>query len=137
MTEINSFRDVITKSTKLTGEASYKESLEILDDAIAEAARQENNSWRLTLCHHAAMVANFAGDVERERQDYQKSLFSNPENPRALPGRAKVAKDAGDLEIAKQYAAKRYEALLVSDDEIIKEGLAELVVKNWPHIVRK
>jgi len=42
MTETSPFRDAITKSTKLTGEGSYEQSFEILDEAIAEASGQNN-----------------------------------------------------------------------------------------------
>jgi Tfp pilus assembly protein PilF len=136
MTEISPFRDAITKSTKLTGEGSYDQSFKILDDAIAEASGQNNTLWMLTLCHHAAIIAKFAGDVQRERKYYEKSLSSSPENPRALFGLAKVAKDAGDLEIARSYATRCYDAILVSDDEIMK-SLTELVLKNWPDVARK
>jgi hypothetical protein len=79
----------------------------------------------------------FAGELQREKQYYEKSLSSSPENPRALFGLAKVAKDAGDIEIARSYAARCYEAILVSDDEIIKLGLTDMVLKNWPEVAKK
>jgi len=89
------------------------------------------------MCHHAAIIAKFARDVQRERQYYEKSLSSSPENPRALFGLAMLAKDAGDLEVAKNYAARCYDAILVSDDEIIKNGLTDMVLKSWPDVARK
>ena len=55
------------------------------------------------------------------KQYYEKSLALNPESPRALSGLADVAEVQGELELAKQYAARCYKGLMGSDDFIKKD----------------
>jgi len=62
------------------------------------------------------VISNFVGNLERVKHYYQQSLSSNPENPRALLGIAKVAKGQGEPELAKGYAARCYNALKHGDD---------------------
>jgi hypothetical protein len=45
-----------------------------------------------------------------------------------------VALDQGQLEIAKQYATRCHTAILRCDDEILKQGLLDPLVKHWPDI---
>ena len=58
---------------------------------------------------------------------YEKSLAFYPENPRALSGLADVAKEQGELELAKQYAARCYKALIGGDEFLKKERLETLL----------
>jgi hypothetical protein len=62
---------------------------------------------------------------------YQVSLEFIPENPRALSGLADVAKEQGEFELAKQYAARCYKALIEGDDFLKSERL-ETLLKKWP-----
>ena len=91
-------------------------------------------SWIRTLCHHAAIVSRFTKNFASAQHYYEESLAADPENARALYGLATVALDQGQLEIAKQYATRCRTATLWSDDEILKQGLLDLLVKHWPDI---
>ena len=119
------------------GAGLNEQALGLLDDAIAEAMRQHESLWTLTLCHHAAVIADSLGNLQLQRRYYGESLASNSENPRALYGLADVARRLGEHEIAKEYAARSYEAILRSDDEIIRQGLLDLVLKHWPELEKK
>lgn len=137
MTEENRFKIAITSSLKLVESGEHEEALKLLDDSIAEAKRDHNVPWIRTLCHHAAIVSRFTENLTSARRYYEESLTSDPENPRALYGLATVALDEGELEIAKQYATRCHAAILRCDDEVLKQGLLDLLVKHWPDIAGK
>ena len=113
----------------------HGKALKLLDDSIAEAKRDHYVSWIRTLCHHAALVSRFNENLTSAQHYYEESLASDPENARALYGFAAVALDQGQLEIAKQYATRCHTTILQCDDEILKQGLLDLMVKHWPDIV--
>lgn len=137
MTEENRFKIAITSSLKLVENGELEEALKLLDDSIAEAKRDHNVPWIRTLCHHAAIVSRFTENLTSARRYYEESLTSDPENPRALYGLATGALDQGELEIAKQYATRCHAAMLRCDDEVLKQGLLDLLVKHWPDIAGK
>ena len=82
---------------------------------------------------YACVISNFLGKLTLVKQYYEKSLEFNPENPRALSGLADVAKEQGELELGKQYAARCYKALMEGDDSLKKERL-ETLLKKWPEV---
>jgi tetratricopeptide (TPR) repeat protein len=130
------YRDAMSASTKLIQKDDNEGALRLLDDAIAMAMREQENQWVLTLSHHAAVLANFLGDPEREKNYYQESLSFNPENPSALLGLAKVAKKQREPEVAKGYAARCYKALMHGDD-FLKDARLETLLKEWPDIAEQ
>lgn len=115
----------------------HQEALKLLDESIAEAIRERQISWIRTLCHHAAVISNFMGNSQLEKQYCEQSLVFNAENPRALYGLAKIAREQGEVEIAKQYAARCHKAIIEGDDEIVKAGLLDLVMMHWPELGEK
>ena len=127
------YRDAMSASTKLMQQGDNEKALQLLDDVIAMAISENEDRWVLTLSHHAAVISNFLGNLPRVKHYYEKSLEFNPENPRALYGLADVAKEQGELELAKQYAARCYKALIEGDDFLKKERL-ETLLKKWPEI---
>ena len=138
MTEENRFRLAITGSLKLVEQGEHAEALKLLDDAIAEAQRDQNGPWIRTLCHHAAIVSRFTENLTATQHYFEESLASDPENARALYGLARVTLDQGHLEIAKQYAKRSHTAILQrDDDEVLKQGLLDLLRKHWPDIAEK
>jgi hypothetical protein len=138
MTEENQFRVAMTGSLKFAEQGKHAEALKLLDDAIAEAKRGQMASWIRTLCHHAAIVSRFSDNLTSTQHYYEESLASDPENVRALYILATVALDQGHLEIAKQYAKRCHTAILLrDDDEVLKQGLHELLLKTWPDIAEK
>ena len=129
------YRDAMSASTKLMQQGENEEALRLLDGTIAMAMSENENQWVLTLSHHAAVISNFLGNCSQVKHYYEKSLAFNPENPRALSGLADVAKEQGELELAKQYAARCYKALIGGDDFLKKERL-ETLLKKWPEVSR-
>lgn len=137
MGERKRIRDAITSSARLSQDQKYDEALKSVDEAIAEAIRERWNSWIPTLCHHAAIIANFMGDRQRQKQYYEQSLAFSPGNPRALYGLAKIAEEQGECEIAKQLASRCCKAIVEGDDEIARAGLLDLVIAHWPELASK
>lgn len=127
------YRDAMSSSARLTQQGDNEEALRLLDGAIARAISENENRWVLTLSHHAAVISNFLGNWSQVKHYYEKSLAFNPENPRALSGLADAAKEQGELELAKQYAARCYKALIGGDDFLKKERL-ETLLKKWPEV---
>lgn len=62
----NRLREVMTASTVLMPQDEPQKALELLDEAIAEAIRDQV-PWVSTLYHHAAVIADFAGSPERQK----------------------------------------------------------------------
>ncbi len=131
------FRDAMSNSVRLLERDEHQEALKLLDESIAEAIQQRQISWIHILCHHAAVISNFMGDLQLEKHYYEQSLASNAENPMALYGLAKIAREQGELEIARQYAERCHKAIVEGDDEIVKAGLLDLVVMHWPELGQK
>ena len=129
------YRDTMSSSARLAQLGDNEEALRLLDDAIARAISENENQWVLTLSHHAAVISNFLGDLSQVKHYYQKSLEFNPENPRALFGLADVAKEQGELELAKEYAARCYKALIEGDD-FLRDSRLERLLKKWPEVAR-
>jgi tetratricopeptide (TPR) repeat protein len=130
------YRDAMSSSVKLAQHDDNETALQLLDRAIARAISENQNQWVLTLSHHAAVIAHhFAvkpgdvADLSRVKHYYNQSLTFNPENPRALEGLADVAREQGEHDVAKQYAARCYKVLVEGDDWLKKERLESLLAK--------
>ena len=106
------YRDAVSVSTKLMQQNRNEEALQLLDGAIAMAISETENRWVLTLSHHAAVIARFLTDWPRVKHYYEQSLTFNPDNPAALSGLADVAKEQGELVLAREYAARCYKVLI-------------------------
>ena len=129
------YRDAMSSSARLARQDDNEEALRLLDGAIAKAISENENRWVLTLSHHAAVISNFLGNPALAKQYYEKSLEFNPENPRALAGLADVAQEQGELELAKEYAARCYKALMEGDD-FLKDARLETLLKKWPEVAQ-
>ncbi len=116
------FRDGITESARLLKHNDPQQALSLLDELLAQAIQENEASWVCTLCHHAAIISNFLGNQELVEHYYRQSLVFVPENPAALYGLAKVERERGELETARQYAARCYKAIIHGDDEIMKRA---------------
>jgi hypothetical protein len=134
------YKEAVSSSTKLAQQNDGEGALQLLDGAIARAIRENENRWVLMLSHHAAVVARYlavksggVGDLSRVKHYYIQSLTFNPENPRALAGLADVAREQGEHDVGRQYAARCYKVLVEGDDRLKKERLETLLAK-WPEV---
>jgi hypothetical protein len=126
------YRDAMTASAKLA-QADGDKALRLVDEANAVAINENDNRWVVKLDHHAAIIATFLGKTELVKRYYQESPAFSPENPVALYGLAKVAKDQGDFGLAKECAARCHEALVEGEDFLRDARLETLeeLVKDW------
>jgi hypothetical protein len=127
------YRDAMSSSARLAQQGDNEEALRLVDGAIAKAISENENRWVLTLSHHAAVISNFPGNWSQVKHYYEKSLAFNPENPAALYGLADAAREQGELDLAKLFAARCYKALIEGDDFLTKERL-ETLLKKWPEV---
>jgi hypothetical protein len=81
------------------------------------------------------MISTFLGNMELVKHCYQQSLSFSPENSRALIGLANVARKQGELELAKNYAARCYKTFIDCDD-FLKDARLETLLKQWPDIAK-
>jgi tetratricopeptide (TPR) repeat protein len=131
----NRFKDAMANGLALVERGEHVDALKLLDEVIAEAIREHDVLWVRTLCHHAANVSRFTENWASAKRYYEQSLTSDPENARALYGLAAIALDEGDPVTARQYATRCHTSILQTDDGILKQGLVELIAKNWPDLV--
>jgi tetratricopeptide (TPR) repeat protein len=129
------YRQAIRASTQLARQDQNEEALRLVDDAIALAIGEKNNLFVRILSQHAAIISRHLGDWPRVKHYYQTSLAFNPEDPGALSGLADVAKEQGELELASEYAARCYKALMEGDD-FLKEARLERLLKEWPEVAQ-
>lgn len=134
MPDSSQFRDAMINSARLLQEDDYAAALRLVDNALAQAVGAGASRWVKILCHHAAIISEFSGDVELAKRYYEQSLAVNPENSRALYGLARLSSERGAAEVAKQYAAKCYRALMRIDDDMLSQEWLELLLKNWPEL---
>ena len=135
MTSKERFTDAITKSVELEKLGERASALQLMDQAIAEAIGDDDVPWIRTLCHHAAILSRLTEDWALAKRYYEQSLASDPENARALYGLAAVALDEGDPATARQYATRCHMSILLTDDEILRVSLLDLIANNWPDLV--
>jgi tetratricopeptide (TPR) repeat protein len=134
MMDLDTLKAAMNGSIRLSQLGQNQEALKLLDNAIANAIQEGRASWILTLSHHAAILCDHRGDIDLAKHYYEQSLAYSPENPLALYGLACVSLQLGEAQTAEEFAKRSYDAILRGDDEIVKAGLLDLIVKQWPEI---
>ncbi len=72
---MNRFRKVVEDSVRdLRAGAEPRHVLISLETALAEAASEHEVQWVKTIGHHAAVIAEHAGDLERAESLYSLCL---------------------------------------------------------------
>jgi tetratricopeptide (TPR) repeat protein len=133
----NQFRNSVNASIELAKQGKNNEALELLNRAIDDSMSLDQANEVVTLCHHAAIIARMSENPEVAKNYYGQSLRASPGNPRALYGLAEIAREAGDDDKARKYAAQCYAGLIKSDDEMLRQGLLDLVEKHWPELAQE
>jgi len=133
MPHLDQLKLAIHRSNELVQADKYREALGVLDEAISAAVKENHARWIRILCHHAAVIAQSHADLPRAQRYYERSLASDPEDPMALYGLAKVAYEQGRHDVAQDYAERCYAAVTHSDDPIT-HGILDLLVHRLPDI---
>ncbi len=125
------------QSARLWVKGHSSEALNILDEWIAKAERENEIDWVDTLCGQASMIAGEAGDLRLVKQYCEKVLSQKGETTFDWAMAHYRLADAmfrhGEIDTARQHAAKSY-ALVAHPTRDEDRGLLELLVKNWPEI---
>jgi tetratricopeptide (TPR) repeat protein len=137
MAEFNQFREALADSIALLNQEKNEEALELLDKSIVDAIGKHQIQWIRTLSHHAAIISNHIGNLRRVKHYYEQSLAFDSVDPAALYGLADLARRQGEVEIARQFAARCQKAIVEGNDEIMKEGLLDLVLLHWPELAER
>jgi tetratricopeptide (TPR) repeat protein len=135
MADLDRLKSIIKQSSELSKLGEDEKALTLLDDALI-AARQENRAmWIHIIAHHAAVISDSMGDIQRVRRYYEQSISSNPENPRALYGLARVMERQGEKQVALQTAEKCYKLVSAAGCEIDRTIL-DLLLDSWPQLAQ-
>ena len=128
-------KDALLGSLKLSMSGHHEEALRLMDDVIAEAIQDGEDSWVVIFIDHAAIL-NQSGFPDRSllKHYYEEYLTHSSENPMALYRLADLAMKDGQTETAKQYAERCHQAILRSGDDNIKQELLDLVLERWPEV---
>lgn len=129
--EMEHMTHAIQESTRLSQNGEPLKALELLDNSIAIAVRENWQRALQTISRHAAIIAESNGDLVRAKFYNEQTLAYAPENPMALYGMAKILSEQGEVELARQYAARCYEVSLRGGTEIDRARV-ELLGTRWP-----
>lgn len=129
--EMDHMTHAVQESTKLAQSGEPLKALELLDNSIAVAARENWNRALETISRHAAIIAESTGDLTRAKSYNEQTLARAPENPMALYEMAKILSEQGEIERARKYASRRYQVSVRGGTEIDRARV-ELLGKHWP-----
>ena len=133
VTDIERLKRIIRESGELSRTGEDKRALKLLDDSIAQAIQECNVAWVRTLCRHAAVLCDHAGELDLVRRYSERVLAYSPDDTLSLYALADVSFRQGRPDEAKDYAAKCYqicEGRGTSNDK----ALIELLLKQWPEL---
>jgi hypothetical protein len=119
-------------SSELSKQGNNDEALKLLAVSVHTALKANKINWVQTLCSHASAIADSAGDLLSVRR-YRGLAVQHAPNAQNLYGWADVLLREGDAETARSMAAKAYDLIRESSDELDR-ALAELLIKRWPEL---
>jgi hypothetical protein len=131
--EIDLLRRTINESSKLSKRGETRQALKLLDDAIADAIRENRTSWARTLSRHASVIADNLGDLDLVRRYSEQCLACDPENPATLSGLADVLRRQGEVGLAQEYALKSYRLCMRGDTDVHR-AIRESLLDAWPEL---
>jgi tetratricopeptide (TPR) repeat protein len=124
---------VITRSIELAKAGEMETALELLDDSLSEAIREDRSDLIRVLSGHAEVLATASGDVRRVRSYYEQRLPHVPDPAFALYNFARMLSRLGELDQAREYAAKSYE-LSRSEVTDADQDLVKAILTQWPDL---
>ena len=133
MPEMSLLKQAIAESNRLSKRGAHEEALDVLDRAIAEAAREGHNTWVQILSRHASALADEAGDLQLVRRYREQCLALDSESPLALSSLADILRRQGEDNLAKTYAAKAY-TLSAARDSDLDRAVVESLLRVWPDL---
>ena len=124
---------VINQSGELSKQGNNPKALQLLDDEIAHAVRENRGIWVCAPSRHASAIADQMGDLVLVRRYREQCLTHDPDNPLMLLSLAEVLNRQGEEALAKEYARKSYQ-LSVRRDTELDRAVVESISKHWPEI---
>ena len=137
MLDVAQLNAAMSESARLWGENQTSEALQILDEWIEGAERENEIGWVDVLCGQASMIAGSMDDLGLVRMYCEKILSHKGETTFDWAMAHYRLADAmfrhGEIDLARQHATKSY-ALVAHPTNDYDRGLVELLVKLWPEI---
>jgi hypothetical protein len=123
------------QSLDLTRTGQPEEALRVIDEAIAEANKENRSMLVGTLCRHAALLAHAMGDVSREIHYEEQALpHTNTNDYRfALYNFAQLLLRGGQVGRAECCAMEAHKLALAQETEADRD-LVAAILKQWPNL---
>lgn len=131
--DLDRVKKIVNDSSELSKQGEDGEALELLDDAMAEAAGENHVRWASLLSRHASVIAEHMGDLRLVRQYREGCAGREPENPLTLSGLADILHRLGEEVLARQYAVKAYRIGIERDTELDR-SVIESLLHIWPDL---
>lgn len=135
MSEIDLLKSAVNESSQLSTCGEHLKALKVLENAIAEAIRENRPVWIRVLSRHASVLADEMGDLGLVRQYREQCLAHDPDNPLALCALADVLHRQGEDNLAREYALKSYR-LSSQKDTDLDRAVVESLLHTWPDLQR-
>ncbi len=110
-------KEIMRQSLKLAEQGKDDQALSLLDDAIADASREERHGWVSILCKHAAVISRHVGDRRREIHYNQLRLPLADDYAFAAFNFAQLLLSDGQAARAEEYAAEAYKLSITKKTE--------------------
>lgn len=133
MSDIERLKRIIRESGELSRTGEDKRALKLLDDSIAQAIQESNVAWVRTLCRHAAVLCDHAGELDLVRRYRERILAYSPDDTLSLYALADISFRQGRRDEGRDYAADCYQICRrrgTSEDK----ALIEVLLKQWPEL---
>jgi hypothetical protein len=135
MSELDILKRLVNESSELSKRGEHLKALEILDDGIARAVRENRPIWIRVLSRHASALADEMGDLGLVREYRERCAADDPDNPLALCSLANVLHRLGEDDLGKQHALRSYRLSSRLDTEVHR-ALVESLLQMWPDLQR-
>ena len=132
MPELDRLKRAINESGELSRRGNNREALRLIDDLVAQAIQENRPSWVTTLCRHAAVICDHAGEIDLVTRYCEQALAYSPDDALSFYKLADVSLRQGRMDTAKEYAAKSYRICKLRSEQ--ERGLMELLLKQWPEL---
>jgi hypothetical protein len=126
-------REALQESLTFSKAGHTHRALKIVDEAMADAIRDDRGTWVRILACHAAALAQSLGDTERQIQYEERALPFAQEHSFALYNFAQLLLKHGDVARAKRYATEAYRLSRAATTDADRD-LVAAILKDWPGI---
>jgi uncharacterized membrane-anchored protein len=133
MPELELLKQVVERSSEFSKAGNYPAALKLLIGALTDAIKEDKVLSVRVLSRHAAVISGFHDDLPSVERFYETLLAYEPGGASALYGLAKVLRQQGRNDEARQYAVRCYQAC-TQRGGYMEHAILELLIQQWPDL---